>query len=117
MPVYGRHQYGKFKYGKYQLSSGGGGGGNYSLGPHVRYKIRTISPDGERSEFLVMCKDRASIPSNEAVNTRIRTNTGEWVYGQNAIIYADTVRVRIRSVKDNVSSEWVYGDRGNLRTE
>ena len=117
MPAYGRHQYGRFKYGKYQLSSGGGGGGNYSLGPHVRYKIRTISFDGKRSDFLVMCEDRVSIPSNETVATRIRTNTGEWVYAQNAIIHTDTVRVRIRSVKDDITSEWVYGDRANLRTE
>jgi hypothetical protein len=115
MPKYGLHKYGRFKYGKYVLSSGGGDG-THTLGPHIRYRIRTISHDGKTSEFLTMCKDRVSIRSKEVVRTRIRANGGEWITTQNAIINDDTVKVRIRSIeKDGGMTDWVYGDRGNLR--
>lgn len=115
MPNYGVNKYGRFQYGKYTLSSGGSAG-DHTLGPHIRYRIRTISHNGDRSDFLTMCESRVSIKSKEAVSTRIRANNGEWVYAQNAVIKKDAVKVRIRSVsKAGKESEWIYGDRGNLR--
>lgn len=116
MPKYGLHKYGRFKYGKYVLSSGGGSGGNHSLGPYTRYRIRTISHKGKKSEFLTMGEQRISIRSKETVKTRIRANNGEWVRTQNEVIKADAVKVRIRSIEeDGGMTNWVYGDRGNLR--
>jgi hypothetical protein len=115
MPKYGLHKYGRFKYGKYTLSSGGGSG-EHTLGPHVRYRIRTISENGKKSDFLTMCEDRVSIRSKETLRTRIRANGGEWITTQNAVINTDAVKVRIRSIeKDGGITDWVYGDRGNLR--
>lgn len=111
MPKYGLNKFGRFKYGKYILSSGGGG--NHSLGPHVRYRIRNISPKGKASEFLTMCEDRVGVKGK--ANFRIRSERNEWVYIQNEIIEADAVKVRIRSIeKDSGKTEWVYADRGSL---
>jgi hypothetical protein len=116
MPNYGLHKYGRFKYGKYVLSSGGDGEESHTLGPHVRYRIRTIPHNGRASEFLTMCEDRVSIRSKEVVRTRIRANGGEWITTQNEIINNDVAKVRIRSIeKDGGMTQWVYGDRGNLR--
>jgi hypothetical protein len=113
VPTYGRHQYGRFKYGKYILVRGGGGGA--ALGPYAQYRIRTISSDGSKSEFLIPAQERVSIPSKGLVRTRIRANDGEWVTTQNETILADAVKVRIRSVSSNgTKSEWVYGVRGSL---
>lgn len=113
MPEYGRHQYGRIQYGKYKLVSDGSGSG---LGPHVSYRIRTISHDGKTSDYLTMCRDRISIPSAHKVRTRLRTNDEEWVYTQNETIQADAVKVRIRSIEsDGGMSEWIYADRGHLK--
>ena len=115
MPKYGLNKYATFKYGRYKLS-GGGGGGSHVLGPHVRYRIRTIDSSGTKSEFLTMHKDRVSIPSDYNVRTRIRANNGEWVYTQHTVIEDDAVKVRIRSIEeDGATSPWIYGDRGILR--
>jgi hypothetical protein len=114
MPKYGRNKYGQFKYGKYVLSRGGGGG-NFVLGPHVRYRVRHIQQDGTYTDYLTMCKDRMSITGNHP-RIRLRANDGEWVYTQQEFINKDTFKARIRSIgADGTPGEWVYSDKGTLR--
>lgn len=114
MPQYGLHRYGLFKYGKYHLSAGGSGGA--AIGPHIRYRIRSIDNDGKKTQFIEMHAVRLSIPSREVVRTRIRATGGKWVRTENAKIYKQTPKVRIRSIgKDGHISPWVFGDTGRMR--
>lgn len=113
MPNYGLHKYGRFKYGKYRLS--GGGAGSASLGPYVRYRIRTIPEDGKPSDYTAMSGQRISIPSRDWVKVRLRADKGEWVRTQREYIQANALKVRVRSLEgDGGKSEWVYAERGNL---
>lgn len=115
MPKYGLHKYGRFKYGKYRLSAGGSGGA--SLGPHIRYRMRTVSDKGKASDYTVMHQQRISIPSTHWVNVRMRSDKGEWVRSQRETIQANALQVRIRSLEgDGGQSQWVYAERGNLST-
>ena len=116
MPKYGRiHKYGRIvKYGKYILSPGDGGGG-LSLGPYVRFRIRSIASNGRKTEFLTTAKERISIPSKANLKTRIRANNGDWCTTQNSSFQGESPKVRIRSISSKGKhSEWVYGDRGIL---
>lgn len=115
MPQYGQHRFGRFQYGRYLLS--GGGGDSVSIGPHIQYRVRTINSMGAYSDFLVMHRDRVSIPSIERVTTRIRSDKTEWLYAMNESIQGrETVKVRIRSISpEGIPSEWVFGDKGELK--
>lgn len=115
MPKYGLHRYGRFRYGKYRLSAGGSGGA--SLGPHIRYRIRTISEDGTPSLYTAMHVKRISIPSTGWVPVRMRADDGEWIRSARETIQANAAQVRIRSLEsDGGRSEWVYAERGHLNT-
>jgi hypothetical protein len=119
MPKYGLHRYGQFKYGKYQLSSSGGRGQNFILGPHVRYRMRHIKHDGTYTEYLTMCKDRMEITGNHPY-IRIRgldadENPYEWTYTQQEVVNKDVFKVRMRSIDSKGNpTEWVYSDKGTL---
>ena len=117
MPKYGLNKYGRFKYGKYILSRANTEG--FSLGPHIRYRMRNIKHDGTYTEYLTMCKDRMEITGNHP-QIRMRTldvnqSPGDWIYTQQEIISGDIFKVKIRSIDNNGNpSDWVYGDKGTL---
>jgi hypothetical protein len=63
-----------------------------------------------------MHKDRISIPSEEILKIRMKSNGGSWVRSQSGSIKSDTSNVRIRSIKSNdEKSKWIYSDRANLK--
>jgi hypothetical protein len=118
MPKYGLNKYGRFKYGKYVLSRDSGTG-SFSLGPHVRYRVRNIQSDGTYTEYLTMCKDRMEIKGNHP-KIRLRTldasmTEREWVYTHHEIIGKEIFKARVRSIDSNGNQgEWVYSDKGTL---
>jgi hypothetical protein len=60
-------------------------------------------------------EERVSMASKQNLRTRIRANDGEWCYTQNESFRGESPKVRIRSISsDAETSEWVYGDKGNL---
>lgn len=115
MPQYGRFQFGRIaKYGKYLLSRGGEGNNGFKLGQHVRYRIRSITPDGKKSDFATMCEDRLVMP--RALRTRMRAKGGEWIYPVTKTIPGEIGAVRIRSINEaGEEGEWVYGVKGELK--
>lgn len=114
MPKYGLHKYGRFKYGKYNLSASGSGG--QAIGPHIRYRIRSIDENDRKTRFITMNKTRVSIPSRGVVKTRMRIDEGRWVRTQNERINKKASKVRIRSTgKDGHISPWVFGDTGRMQ--
>lgn len=114
MPRYKTFKYGRIaKYGRYNL----GTTIKKAIGPHVMYRMRMIGLDGTRGEYITMFKERVECPAiGNVERCRIRINKGEWVYSQTDTIPADTYKVRIRSISsDGGMSDWVIGDRVNLK--
>lgn len=115
MPQYSTFRYGRIaKYGRYKLTGTG-----RAIGPHVVYRMRTISPSSKYSEYLTMSKERVVLPPVGQVNkARVRINTNEWVYMQTDTIPKETYKVRIRSIEsDGGMSEWVYGERAIMTSQ
>jgi hypothetical protein len=114
MPKYATFKYGIIgKYGRYDL----GTSDKAAIGPYVRYRIRTINSD-DKSEYLMMAQERIDIPSGATIDRiRIRAgDDGDWVYLDTVEALGETQKVRIRGIEsDGGYTEWVYGEKGNLK--
>lgn len=103
MPRYGRIQYGvRHKYGRYE----GKTTDNFSVGPHIRYRIRTHNKE-DVSPYAQMMRTRmeVSIPYQPLI--RIRANDGEWVTIDRAEIPQEVFHVRMRGIS-NTYEPWIH---------
>lgn len=112
MSKYGTFKYGKQeKYGRYTVQTDD----QFSIGPHVQYRIRHHLTNASASAYITMIKESLLIPTLEPTTFRVRANTGEWVYTESVSIHEEVYKVRVRSIGDNQeTSDWVYGERIEL---
>ena len=113
VPQYGLFRYGLKKYGRYIL----GTSDEFAIGEYVRYRMRILEKSGYKTEYVQMANEWLTLSVPEGTPIRIRANDGEWVRLQTEEIKdKNAYRVRIRSVdsKGN-ATEWVYGERGDLK--
>jgi hypothetical protein len=111
MPKFSLFRYGQIiKYGAYDLRAV-----LNAIGPHVQYRMRTIDANGSKGEFVSMIRDRVEI-NTDATQFRVRIDDNEWVYMNTQDVKGDLAKVRIRSIdSEEVTSEWVYSERANLK--
>lgn len=104
MPRYGRFKYGKrYKYGKYDSTTTKD---PKSVGPHVKYRIRSNTKGDIPSDFARMIRERIEINTSFNPQIRIRANNGTWVYMQEEIIPTAAPHIRMRAVGEE-PGPWV----------
>ena len=111
MSKYGKARYGTSKYGRYDISVPT----DTPLSQTTRYRIRTINSKKIHSRPIV--NDSVSFPSNGAVKVRLRASTGQWIYQQTEILQGEKIKLRVREISsDGSTNKWVESVVGTIHT-
>lgn len=111
MPKYSNFKYGKAKYGRYQIEIQG----EISLGD-LRYRLRTIDSAGIEDRPITTAQEIIS-GTGGPVKVRLKTNDGEWVTQQNALIKGNPPKIRVKAVSSNEDSRWIESAKGIIMKE